>query len=271
MLKQASAATESAAAAESGEPHPPDSDPSSAMPLPPSDGGTAAPVVGLPIVPLVRLMGAAAASLVVTWVVRFRGGLALNSDNIDLVFNVHPVLMVIGFILLYGEAILAYKTISGTKNFKKAVHLTIQFLALCLGFIGVWAALKFHNGKGIDNFYSLHSWLGLTCLLLFGIQWGIGFATFWYPWGTRNGRAFLLPWHVFFGLYIYALAVITATTGLLEKATFLQSSSIVLRYSNEAFLINFLGILIVALGGFVVFAVITPGSVKPDAYRGIQE
>ncbi|RRT58477.1 hypothetical protein B296_00016966 [Ensete ventricosum] len=91
MLKQASSApTESAAAADSGEPHPPDSDPSSAMPLPPSDGGTAAPVLLLPIVPLVRLMGAAAASLVVTWVVRFRGGLSLNSDNKDLIFNVTP-------------------------------------------------------------------------------------------------------------------------------------------------------------------------------------
>lgn len=65
---------------------------------------------------------------------------------------------------------LAYKTISGTKSFKKLVHLGLQFLAFCLSIIGVWAALKFHNDKGIDNFYSLHSWLGLACLFLFGIQ-----------------------------------------------------------------------------------------------------
>lgn len=67
-------------------------------------------------------------------------------------------------------AILAYKTLSGTKNFRKALHLTVQFLALCLGSMGIWAALKFHNERGIDNFYSLHSWLGLACLLLFAIQ-----------------------------------------------------------------------------------------------------
>lgn len=70
----------------------------------------------------------------------------------------------------YIAAILAYKTMPGTKSFKKAVHLSIQFLALCLGLIGTWAALKFHNDKGIDNFYSLHSWLGLACILLFSIQ-----------------------------------------------------------------------------------------------------
>jgi cytochrome b-561 len=65
---------------------------------------------------------------------------------------------------------LAYKTVPGTKSFKKLVHLTLQFLAFCLSLIGFWAALKFHNDKGIDNFYSLHSWLGLACLFLFSIQ-----------------------------------------------------------------------------------------------------
>lgn len=65
---------------------------------------------------------------------------------------------------------LVYKTVSGTKNFKKLVHLTAQFLALCLSLLGFWAAWKFHVDKGIDNFYSLHSWLGLTCTLLFAVQ-----------------------------------------------------------------------------------------------------
>lgn len=67
-------------------------------------------------------------------------------------------------------AMLAYKTVSGNKDFKKLVHLSLQFLAFCLSMVGVWAALKFHNDKGIDNFYSLHSWLGLACLFLFAIQ-----------------------------------------------------------------------------------------------------
>ncbi|MQL70791.1 hypothetical protein Taro_003137 [Colocasia esculenta] len=165
------------------------------------------------------------------------------------------------------SAMLAYKTLSGTKNFKKAVHLSIQFVALCFGIIGVWAALKFHNEKGIENFYSLHSWLGLTSITLFGIQWGLGFATFWYPGGSRNSRAFLLPWHVFLGVYIYALAVATAATGILEKATFLQSNKVISRYSTEAFLINFLGILLVVLGGFVTLAVVTPAAGKAEPYR----
>ncbi|OVA05049.1 Cytochrome b561 [Macleaya cordata] len=185
--------------------------------------------------------------------------------------QVHPVLMVIGLILVNGEGMLSYKTVSGTKNFRKVVHLTLQFLALTLSLIGVWAAIKFHNEKGIDNFYSLHSWLGLACLFLFGIQWAAGFATFWFPGGKRSSRAVLMPWHVFFGIYIYALAVATAATGILEKATFLQTNQVISRYSTESMLVNSLGILIVILGGFVILAIISPTtSGKIDAYRAME-
>lgn len=227
----------------------------------------AVPVVKFPIVLFVRIMGVMVTALVLTWALHYRGGMSLISDNKDHIFNVHPVLMVIGLILLNGEAMLAYKTVSGTKNLKKLVHLMLQFLAFCLSVIGVWAAWKFHIEKGIDNFYSLHSWLGLACLLLFTIQWALGFATFWYPGGSRNDRTALLRWHVFFAVYIYALAIATVTTGILEKATFLQTSKVISRYSTEALLVNSLGILIVVLGGFVILAVITPMNGKSDIPR----
>ncbi|CAA3026795.1 probable transmembrane ascorbate ferrireductase 2 [Olea europaea subsp. europaea] len=182
--------------------------------------------------------------------------------------SVHPVLMVIGLVLLNGEAMLAYKTVSGTKSYKKLVHLFLQFLAFLLGIVGLWAAWKFHVDKGIDNFYSLHSWLGLACLLLFGIQWAAGFVTFWYPGGSRHSKASLLPWHVFFGIYMYALAIATCTTGILEKATFLQTNQVISRYSTEALLVNSLGILIVVLGGFVILAVVSPVHRKGDIPKG---
>ncbi|KAI4346814.1 hypothetical protein L6164_007680 [Bauhinia variegata] len=227
------------------------------------------PLVKFPIFLTVRVVGLFVTLLLLTWALHFRGGLALVSDNKDLIFNVHPVLMVIGLMLINGEGMLAYKTVPGTKDFKKAVHLTLQFLSFILSIFGVWAAFKFHNDKGIDNFYSLHSWLGLACLFLFFIQWAAGFATFWYPGGSRSSRASLLPWHVFFGIYIYALAIACATTGILEKATFLQTNQVISRYSNEALLVNSLGILIVVLGGFVILGILTPSDGKlPEVIRG---
>ncbi|MED6136921.1 hypothetical protein PIB30_060221 [Stylosanthes scabra] len=226
------------------------------------------PLVRFPIFTTVRAIGVAVTVLLLIWTLHFRGGLALISDNKDLIFNVHPVLMVIGLVLINGEGMLAYKTLSGTKSFRKTVHLTLQFLSLILSLIGVWAAWKFHIDKGIDNFYSLHSWLGLACLFLFSIQWAAGFVTFWYPGGSRNSRAALLPWHVFFGMYIYALAVATTVTGILEKATFLQTNNVISRYSNEALLVNTLGILIVVLGGFVILGIVAPPAGKAENVRG---
>ncbi|KAL3526688.1 hypothetical protein ACH5RR_011344 [Cinchona calisaya] len=229
-----------------------------------------APAERFPIYLVVRILGIAVTAIVLTWSIYFRGGLALISDNKDLIFNVHPVLMVISLVLLNGEAILAYKTVPGTKNFKKLVHLSLQFLAFCLSVIGLWAAWKFHNDKGIDNFYSLHSWLGLASLFLFGIQLAAGFVTFWYPGGSRNSRVSLLPWHVFFGVYIYTLAIATCTTGILEKATFLQTNKIMSRYSNEALLVNSLGVLIVTLGGFVILALVSPANGKAGVPKGAE-
>lgn len=77
----------------------------------------------------------------------------------------------------------------------------------------------------------------------------------------------MLPWHAFLGVYIYALAIVTTVTGILEKATFLQTSHIISRYSTEALLVNSLGILIVILGGFVILALIAPLNGKGEIPR----
>lgn len=51
------------------------------------------PVVRFPIFAVVRTIGIAVASLVLIWTVHYRGGLALISDNKDLIFNVGKFLV----------------------------------------------------------------------------------------------------------------------------------------------------------------------------------
>ncbi|KAL6901012.1 hypothetical protein ACP4OV_005688 [Aristida adscensionis] len=208
----------------------------------------AAPAVRFPVHGLVRLLGTAAAAAILFWAVHFRGGMALSSAVEDklLIFNVHPVLMLIGLVALNGEALLAYKTVPGTKKLKKLVHLALQFLAMFLSLIGLWAVWKFHD-------------------------WATGFWTFWYPGGSRTGRASLLPWHVFFGLFIYVLAIATSVTGLLEKSIFMQSAKMIGRFSTEALFMNSLGMLLVLLSALVILAIVTPGIGKIDTYRGSSE
>ncbi|KAH7405116.1 hypothetical protein KP509_15G057100 [Ceratopteris richardii] len=142
--------------------------------------------------------------------------------------------------------------------FRKVVHLSLHFTALALGIVGIIAAFKYHNLNSIDNLYSLHSWLGLVTIILFGVQWLIGFVTFFFPGLALSSRAAVLPWHVFFGLFIYGLTLATTELGFLEKLTFLQQGGTITRFSAEAMFVNVLGLIVVLLGASVVFAAVIP-------------
>ncbi|KAK9934833.1 hypothetical protein M0R45_021962 [Rubus argutus] len=139
----------------------------------------------------------------------------------------HPLFMVIGFILISGEAILIHRWLPGSRSLKKSVHF-------------------------------LHSWMGLICILLFGAQWLIGFLSFWHRGEVRTVRLRVLPWHIFLGLYTYGLAVATAETGLLEKLTFLQTKRNVSKRCPESILVNSLGLALALLSGIVILAAVSP-------------
>lgn len=90
------------------------------------------------------------------------------------------------------------------------------------------------------------------------MQWTMGFVIFYYPGGSKNSRASLLPWHAYLGNCIYCLSVVTCITGFLERATSLQTHQIISRFSAEAILINSMGILTLVLAGFVILGVVSP-------------
>lgn len=52
----------------------------------------------------------------------------------------------------------------------KLTHLILHAIATVLGAFGIYCAFKFHNDSGIANLYSLHSWLGIGTISLYGIQ-----------------------------------------------------------------------------------------------------
>ncbi|XP_038693230.1 probable transmembrane ascorbate ferrireductase 4 isoform X2 [Tripterygium wilfordii] len=118
-----------------------------------------------------RISGLVVAGLVLLLSLAFKSSfLPHSSSQEDLIYAVlHPLLMVIGFILISGEAILVHRWLPGSRNLKKSVHLCLQGVALAFGVFGIWT--KFHGNDGIvANFFSLHSWMGLICISLFGAQ-----------------------------------------------------------------------------------------------------
>ena len=70
------------------------------------------------------------------------------------------------------------------------------------------------------SFHSLHSWMGITTVILFLMQWVCGLVTFLFPGLASHLRASYMPAHVFFGLLIFVFACATALLGITEKAIF---------------------------------------------------
>lgn len=68
------------------------------------------------------------------------------------------------------KAIMAHKTIPATRRAQKTVHLLLHLLALLCGIVGIYVVFKFHNEAGLPNMYSLHSWLGMGTICLYGLQ-----------------------------------------------------------------------------------------------------
>eukprot|EP00252_Welwitschia_mirabilis_P000442 TRINITY_DN1043_c0_g2_i1.p1 TRINITY_DN1043_c0_g2~~TRINITY_DN1043_c0_g2_i1.p1 ORF type:complete len:266 (+),score=36.28 TRINITY_DN1043_c0_g2_i1:98-799(+) len=225
-------------------------------------------IAAKPVTWVVHFLAIVAAVLVLVWCISYRGGLAWEAENKALIFNIHPVLMLIGFIILASEAILVYKTLPGDKSFRKTVHLGLHLIALILGSIGIHTAFKYHNESGIANLYSWHSWLGLGTIILFGIQWVVGLVSFFFPGAPNSARAALLPWHVFFGLLVYMFTIATAELGFLEKLTFLENAGLD-KYGSEAILVNCTALVVLFFSAFVVLSAILPSDEEPEGYSAI--
>ncbi|KAL4139740.1 hypothetical protein PRNP1_015631 [Phytophthora ramorum] len=142
------------------------------------------------------------------------------------VFNWHPLLMSFGFVFCSIQAALAYISLPFSHAVNKRIHLSLHALGFLSAVAGTVAVFRFHNEHGITNLYSLHSWLGLSVLILFGAHWLGSFVVFFYPGAEKDARASIAPYHVAIGMSILGLVVATVETGILEKLAFNGSCNV---------------------------------------------
>lgn len=211
----------------------------------------------LPLFVSAQVVGLLAILLVISWTTYYLGGLGWGNPNTR--FNWHPLLMVIGFVYLYGNSILIYRILREEPKPKlKLIHGGINALAFLLAIIGQIAVFSFHNEKNIPNLYSLHSWIGLGTMILFGGQLVGGAVAFLYPKTPSHIRSMVLPLHVFGGTAMFALVVIACVSGITEKAIFKLQPGGYGQLPSEAYVLNFVGITIVLFGLIVGYMVTLP-------------
>ncbi|TSR04299.1 Cytochrome b ascorbate-dependent protein 3 [Bagarius yarrelli] len=191
--------------------------------------------------------------LVIHWNAFYRGGFSWDGKATQ--FNWHPVLMVMGLVVLYGNAAVVYRIpLSWTQDKQrwKILHACLLLLALIFTIVGLCAVFGYHNASKTPNLYSLHSWVGIITSALFAAQWVAGFGTFLLPCSPLPLRAFIKPTHVWMGAIILVLSVVSCISGINEKLFFAlkKETNETLSYKDlppEAVLGNSLGIVIVAL------------------------
>ncbi|KAI1900772.1 hypothetical protein AGOR_G00053320 [Albula goreensis] len=186
------------------------------------------------------------------WNSTWRGGFAWDGTRLQ--FNWHPVLMVAGLVVLYGNAAVLYRiplTWGQNKKPWKLLHAGMMFLALLLSILGLCAVFSFHNANKTPNLYSLHSWLGICTSAMFAAQWVLGLAAFLLPCSPMAFRRLLKPVHVWMGSIIFSLSVAACISGINEKLFFVLKGNTngTQPYSMlppEAVFANSLGVLIIA-------------------------
>jgi len=215
---------------------------------------------------LAQLLLHGALGLVLFWVLYFRGGFGWQ-ESPKLEFNYHPVLMITGFVYLGGNALLSYRSYGCCRHvYRKLFHTIFNILAVPAIVMGFLTVLDSHNLAipPIPNFYSLHSWMGLTTMGLFALQLVVGFFSFIIllccSAKTASCRAALVPIHATFGLITFLMAIATCVTGLTEKAIFTLGKEYS-KLGEEAVVINVLAATLLAM------VIVIPVLLLNDKYR----
>ncbi|KAK1263453.1 putative ascorbate-specific transmembrane electron transporter 1 [Acorus gramineus] len=206
----------------------------------------------MPVTIVAHLLGLLVLILTLIWLLHFEGGVSMTKST-KLLFNLHPLLMVIGFVLVGGEAIMAYKTVPAPRKVQKIVHMAMLLVASLMGAFGVFVIFKYKRESKYSDMESIHSWIGMATVCLFGLQWLLGFVSFWFPGAPMTTRARLMPWHVFFGIIIFVMAIISTETGIMEEFCFGELSR-----ERKAYLINFTGVAVLLFGVTVGLTAILP-------------
>lgn len=193
-----------------------------------------------------QVLGLASVVLTGVWMGHFRGGFAWNGSKQE--FNIHPLCMVLGLVFLHGDAILVYRVFHNEpKKNVKLLHGIIHLLALIMSIVGFVAVFDYHRAAKIPDMYSLHSWCGMTTLILFCLQWVMGLMFFLFPVASAWLRASYLPVHVFCGLALLVMSVGTSLLGITETLLF-NIMPTYSKFTPEGVLANVLGILLVCFG-----------------------
>ncbi|CAF1392795.1 unnamed protein product [Rotaria sordida] len=132
-------------------------------------------------------------------------------------FSYHPLMMTIGLLFCYGNAILLYRTFKQIpKLMVKIFHACFLIISLTLGILGLAAIIRSKVINNRPHFMTFHSWIGIATIGLFVFQWICGFISYLFPKLSLDIRKGYMPTHRLWGKIIFLSSVASILTGLSE-------------------------------------------------------
>ncbi|XP_077234584.1 transmembrane ascorbate ferrireductase 1-like [Tasmannia lanceolata] len=173
-----------------------------------------------------HMLGLFVAITVILWVISFREGLSLKTQNPQQIFNLHTVLTVIGFIVAGGEAIATCKRISPTKKLQKIVYITLYTISVVTGMVGIFAVFKSQRLLGLPHMFIFHSWIAMVTIALIAVKCLFLVCSFWIPYEKVEITKSFIPWYYGWDFMVLIFAIFTALTGFFVQAAFSNPLSI---------------------------------------------
>jgi len=187
---------------------------------------------------MVHAAASFACVLVFIWTLHYHGKVGFSGNE---VFNFHPLLQTIAFVLLIPESILLLRFSGFKRTVSKPFHASLHGVAVLLALLGVSAAYKYKKDEGGAQFRSLHSWLGIATVLLLLGQWSFGAFLFYRARGSF--RSAMAPVHVHTGHAIVFTSACALLTGIMERTV--SAGACLSSLHGECAVANSAGILII--------------------------
>jgi cytochrome b-561 len=169
--------------------------------------------------------------------------------------------MFVAMIVLFSEAIMM-NAVWPQGCCSRRVHIALHFLILSIALTGVSIVIAFHFQAGFPNFVSVHSYVGLSTLILLVLQNVVG-ALIYYCDCCDAWRVAYIPKHRFFGVVIFIVALAAVTLGLFDKQSLIRNAD---ELSTAKLIPNVLAVIVISIGQYSSTAHV-PHSTHTDSSR----
>jgi cytochrome b-561 len=110
--------------------------------------------------------------------------------------------------------LISFKVLNFGKDINKIIHTVWHCASIICFSIGLFAVFDYINSENEGNLTTIHAFLGLAAIALYGKNFLLGIAHFLIPGAVNEEwKSAYLPTHKFFGLFSLYTAGCAALTG----------------------------------------------------------